>query len=261
MAAGSVFVPSCERGGAFSSRQCQQGGQCWCVDPTGRELPGTRQQGDAPLCRQWFLSLSLRIVTSLFIDSPLLSSPLHVLISPPPPLSSSGPGPVHCPSQRRLALAQLFTGPIDPLGLQTVSGGPPSFCVPLLQALTDLLPAEVDVASFLSDLMEVLQGLFPSVDGALQALSRSSPRRLQENLFGGKFLKNTVAFNFSGVVGAQGALGLSQLSSQNVVMNLQKNRDKVQSVSRALEDPAFLSVLRQTLSGLSSSQSVTVEQV
>ncbi|XP_028254712.1 thyroglobulin isoform X2 [Parambassis ranga] len=219
MEAGSVYVPSCERGGAFSSRQCQQGGQCWCVDPTGRELPGTRQQGDSLQC---------------------------------------SPGPVHCPSQRSLALAQLFTGPVDPPGLHT--GRSPSFCVSLLQALTDLLPVEVDVASFLSDLMEVLHGLFPSVDRALQALSRSSPRRLQESLFGGKFLKNTVAFNFSGVVGAQGALGLSQLSSQNVVMNLQKNRDQVQSVSRALEDPAFLSALKQTLSSLSSSQSVTVEQ-
>lgn len=41
----SVYIPSCELGGAFSSRQCQQGGQCWCVDHTGQELPGTRQQG------------------------------------------------------------------------------------------------------------------------------------------------------------------------------------------------------------------------
>lgn len=70
-AASSVYVPSCEPGGSFSSRQCQQGGQCWCVDPTGGELPGTRQHGDALNCR-------------------------------------SGPGN-DCPSQRRLALSRRLS--------------------------------------------------------------------------------------------------------------------------------------------------------
>uniref|UniRef100_A0A3Q4GHS3 Thyroglobulin type-1 domain-containing protein n=1 Tax=Neolamprologus brichardi TaxID=32507 RepID=A0A3Q4GHS3_NEOBR len=41
MEANSVFIPSCENGGAFTSKQCQQGGQCWCVDP-GREVKGSR---------------------------------------------------------------------------------------------------------------------------------------------------------------------------------------------------------------------------
>ncbi|KAF3839071.1 hypothetical protein F7725_017788 [Dissostichus mawsoni] len=36
MAASSVYLPSCEGGGAFSPRQCG-GGQCWCSDPEGRE--------------------------------------------------------------------------------------------------------------------------------------------------------------------------------------------------------------------------------
>lgn len=47
-----AFVPSCEPGGGFSSRQCQQGGQCWCVDPTGQELPGSRQRGDSLDCSE-----------------------------------------------------------------------------------------------------------------------------------------------------------------------------------------------------------------
>ena len=113
---------------------------------------------------------------------------------------------------------------------------------------------EADPTSLLSHLVEVLQGLFPSVGGALEALARSSPPRFQENLFGGKFLKNAASFNFSGAVGTQGALGVDRLSSQRV--SLQKNRDLVQSVSRALEDPAFLSALQHTLRGLSSSQSL-----
>uniref|UniRef100_A0A3B3I1X1 Thyroglobulin type-1 domain-containing protein n=1 Tax=Oryzias latipes TaxID=8090 RepID=A0A3B3I1X1_ORYLA len=46
----SVFVPTCERGGSYSFTQCQQGGQCWCVDPSGREVPGTRQLGGPLAC-------------------------------------------------------------------------------------------------------------------------------------------------------------------------------------------------------------------
>uniref|UniRef100_UPI0037E75E30 thyroglobulin n=1 Tax=Semicossyphus pulcher TaxID=241346 RepID=UPI0037E75E30 len=219
MEASSVFVPSCESGGSFSSRQCQQGGQCWCVDPTGREVPGTRQQGDSLVC-------------------------------------SSGPD--DCPSQRRVALSRLFSGPVDP-AFQASSDRPSSSCLPLLRPLRELLPVEADPTSFLSHLVEVLEGLFPSVGGALQALARPSPRRLQENLFGGKFLKSAASFNFSGAVGAQGALALDRLSSQSI--SLQKNRDLVQSVSRALEDPAFLSALQHTLRGLSSSHSASVDQV
>uniref|UniRef100_A0A3Q3WHA4 Thyroglobulin type-1 domain-containing protein n=1 Tax=Mola mola TaxID=94237 RepID=A0A3Q3WHA4_MOLML len=52
MEASGVYVPSCEDGGAFTPTQCQQGGQCWCVDPTGRELPGTRRHGDSPVCSE-----------------------------------------------------------------------------------------------------------------------------------------------------------------------------------------------------------------
>ncbi|KAM4581065.1 thyroglobulin [Odontesthes bonariensis] len=214
-----VFVPSCEPGGSFSSRQCGRGGQCWCVDPTGRELPGTRRHGE------------------------------------PLPCSS---GPADCPSRRRLALSRLFAGPIAPIASSGRSPGP---CFALLRPLGELLPAETDPSSFLSHLTEVLHGLFPSVGGALRALARSSPRRLQENLFGGKFLKNAAAFNFSGSVGPRGALGLDQLSSQGVLVSLQRNRDLVQSVSRVLEDPAFLSALHNTLMSLSSSHSASVQQV
>lgn len=217
MEASAVFIPSCETGGSFTSRQCQQGGQCWCVDPMGRELPGTRQQGDSLVCSS---------------------------------------GLADCLSQRRLALSRLFSGPLDP-PFQASSSDSPASCLSLLQPLRKLLPAEADPISFLSHLVEVLHGLFPTVGGALQALAHSSPRRLQENLFGGKFLKSAASFNFSGAVGTQGALGLDHLSSQS--FSLKKNRDLVQSVSSALEDPDFLSALQNTLRGLSSSHSL--EQV
>nr|XP_046254520.1 thyroglobulin [Scatophagus argus] len=213
MKASSVFVPSCEAGGSFTPTQCQQGGQCWCADPTGRELPGTRKRGDSPVC---------------------------------------GSG-LDCLSQRHLALSRLFSGPVEP-PLRASSGRTPASCFSLLWPLRELLPVEMDPVSFLSHMVEVLHGLFPSVDGALQALAHFSPRRLQENLFGGTFLKNAASFNFSGVVGSRGALNVDRLSSQSA--SLRKSRDVIQYVSRALEDRAFLSALQYMLTGLSSSQSL-----
>ncbi|XP_068425804.1 thyroglobulin [Clinocottus analis] len=221
MEASSARVPSCGSGGAFSSRQCQQGGPCWCVDPTGRpltgmELTGTRQMGDTLVCSS---------------------------------------GVADCPSRRRQALSRLFSGPVEPPSVRS-----PASCLSLLRPLKALLPAEADPASFLSGvLVEVLHGVFPSVGGALRALARSPPRRLQENLFGGKFLKNAASFNFSGAVGAQGALSLDWLASQSAA--LQENRDRVQTVSRVLQDPAFLSALQHTLRSSSSSHASSLQQV
>ncbi|XP_043973361.1 thyroglobulin isoform X2 [Gambusia affinis] len=209
----SVFVPSCEAGGRFSAKQCQQGALCWCVDPTGRQLTGPRRPGDDLVC---------------------------------------GSGPADCPARRRLALSRLFSGPVRP---PRASSGSAASCVSLLRPLRVL--GYSDPTSFLPRLVEVLQGLFPSVGGALEALTRSPAQRLQENLFGGKFLQNVAAFNYTGVLGPRGAVGLDQLSAQS----LQENRDLVRSVSRALEDPAFLSALRQTLMGLSGAPSGSLQQV
>lgn len=173
-----------------------------------------------------------------------------MLVTPPPP----GSGSDDCPSRRRLALSRLFSGSVGPVS--EASSGPAASCLPLLRPLRDLLPEEAEPASFLSLLTEVLHGTFPSVGGALEALTRSPPARLQENLFGGKFLKSAAAFNFSGVVGG---LGPDQLDPQS--LRLQRNQNLVRSVSRALEDPAFLSALQQTLKSLSSPSSAPLDQL
>lgn len=44
-----MFVPRCAPGGAYQPVQCGQG-QCWCVDPQGRELPGSRTTGRLLRC-------------------------------------------------------------------------------------------------------------------------------------------------------------------------------------------------------------------
>jgi hypothetical protein len=76
---------------------------------------------------------------------------------------------------------------------------------------------------------------------ALKALSlASNPKRLQENLFGGKFLGNAGMFNFTGAVGVSGTLSFSQASLAN-------NQDLVQLISATLENGDFLSTLRQTI--------------
>lgn len=93
-------------------------------------------------------------------------------------------------------------------------------------------------------MLEVFHGLFPSVGEAFKALVSVSPHLLQEELFGGEFLTSVATFNLSGAVGARGAVEL---------LYSQKNGDLVLSVSRALEDPAFLSSVRQALTGLNSS--------
>ncbi|KAG7264252.1 hypothetical protein CRUP_016255 [Coryphaenoides rupestris] len=180
-ASSGAFVPSCQPDGSFSAMQCQQGGLCWCVDPRGREVPGVQQPGDTLTC---------------------------------------GSAQLDCRSQRRLALSRLLSsGPLDPpgpLSSERTPGSPSAPCSALLQPLQDLLQedGEGEPISFLTQLGEVLAGVFPSVGGALEALSRSSPGRLQENLFGGKFLKNAAGLNFSGAVGERGAgfqnLGLGQ---------------------------------------------------
>ncbi|KAM6968073.1 thyroglobulin-like [Aplochiton taeniatus] len=47
----SVFVPSCGPTGDYSPKQCQSGGQCWCVDRSGGEISKTQQQGDTLDCQ------------------------------------------------------------------------------------------------------------------------------------------------------------------------------------------------------------------
>lgn len=136
----------------------------------------------------------------------------------------------------------------------TSSGRSSASCDSFLQPLEDLLPVEENRFSVLSLLMDVLQGLFPSVGGAMQALSHFAPRRLQENLFGGKFLQNAASLNLSGAVGSRGVLVLERFSPQDATIS--RNQVLLHFVSRALEEPTFLSGLQNFLQGHSDSQNL-----
>ncbi|XP_057690921.1 thyroglobulin [Corythoichthys intestinalis] len=205
-----AFVPSCEEDGNFSSKQCQQGGQCWCVDSAGAELPGTRRRGDSLVC--------------------------------------GNAASEDCASLRRTSLSRLFSGPLEARLPVPSSPGVSVSCPALLRSVKALLPQEADPRSSLSVAADVLHGLFPSAGGALEALAATSPGRLQEFLFGGKFLKNAATFNLSRAVGTRGALRADDAASphQNLVL----------AVSRAMEDRDFLAGVRLILTGASGSASV-----
>ncbi|XP_006879337.1 PREDICTED: thyroglobulin [Elephantulus edwardii] len=44
-----LFVPACTAEGSYEDVQCSAG-ECWCVDPRGKELPGFRVTGTRPRC-------------------------------------------------------------------------------------------------------------------------------------------------------------------------------------------------------------------
>ncbi|XP_036293424.1 thyroglobulin [Pipistrellus kuhlii] len=181
---GHAYVPSCRRSGAFGAVQCQRGGPCWCADAQGQEVPGTRRQDAAPPC-----------------------------------------GAGSCSSERRRALSRLRLGPSGDLGLQgsfltaRSGAGRAGPCAPAIQELfvaSGILRSLVDrqdpqLSAAAGVLPEAIRGMFPSRELARLALRfTASPRRLQQNLFGGRFLANVGQFNLSGALGTRGSFNLSQ---------------------------------------------------
>lgn len=45
----NLFVPECTKAGKYKEIQCYAG-DCWCVDPNGKELSGSRVHGARPKC-------------------------------------------------------------------------------------------------------------------------------------------------------------------------------------------------------------------
>ncbi|KAF4088243.1 hypothetical protein AMELA_G00080300 [Ameiurus melas] len=251
--AGNVYVPSCDARGSYLPTQCQTGGQCWCVDSDGKEIFGTRQHG-VPNCRG---------------------------------------GAKDCRSERRQALSRLFYGPTGYFSQNNVFSASQKTFSPLMpcslefqellakSGLSRSLPESdhLDVGDVLA---EIVQGLFPTGALALKALSlTTNPKRLQENLFGGKILKNAGNFNFTGTVGARGTLRFSQVFSQIGLIqngedllqlakffsddsvslnldqeisdaygrsvNLKRNRDLIKLIGTILENEQFFTTLQQTI--------------
>lgn len=121
MEANSVFIPSCESRGAFASKQCQQGGQCWCVDPAGRELPGTRQHGDSLTCSECLSSVSkfflhffsfVSVSASVFRAPDALSRLSFLLLQVQVRLTAALSAVWLCPVSSLVPLSLLFRPPL-----------------------------------------------------------------------------------------------------------------------------------------------------
>uniref|UniRef100_A0ABI7WJ79 Thyroglobulin n=1 Tax=Felis catus TaxID=9685 RepID=A0ABI7WJ79_FELCA len=192
---GHPYVPSCRRSGDYEAVQCQRAGPCWCVDAQGKEIHGTRRQGERPSCAE---------------DQ-------------------------SCASERRQALSRLHFGPsgyfsqhgffLAPEG-RRVSQKVARFatsCPPLVKELfvdSGILHpmGEGQGKQFSASatlLREAIGAIFPSRELARLALQFTmDPKRLQQNLFGGKFLVNVGQFNLSGALGTKGTFNFSQFFRQ-----------------------------------------------
>ncbi|KAH0617426.1 hypothetical protein JD844_015619 [Phrynosoma platyrhinos] len=254
------YRPLCDDKGAYKPTQCQLDGQCWCVDTEGQRLPGTRSKGQHLTCGE----------------------------------------ELSCVVERQQSLSKLFYGPIGHFSQQSLfstaqesqnTAVPSRFCPPSFKELfmdSGLLssilenPSSPQLSSFESILSEAIRGMFPSRELAQLALQfTSNPKRFQENLFGGKFLKNLVQFNFTGALGPNGKFNLDQyfreikmrdgfaelaqqislegsqekfnldqtiVDSFGRTINLQDNQNAVKFLAFLLEAPEFFSFLQHVIS-------------
>ncbi|XP_068253091.1 thyroglobulin [Nyctibius grandis] len=244
-----AYVPSCDTDGGYTPVQCQQGGQCWCADTKGQEVQGTKRRGQPPACGEEQLCISeRRQALSRIFYGPAGYFSQHSLFSTPDMQSEkitafSRPCP---PSFKELFLDSGLSSP--------VAQSPYVSQIPGLE----------------TTLSEAVTGMFPSRELAQVALQfTANPKRFQENLFGGRFLKNLIQFNFTGVLGTSGKHSIGQFFPQEDVagrdngrgllesalvgsfgrtVTLQDNQNMVKFLSFVLELPEFFTFLQQVIS-------------
>uniref|UniRef100_G3WK69 Thyroglobulin n=1 Tax=Sarcophilus harrisii TaxID=9305 RepID=G3WK69_SARHA len=206
---GHAYTPSCKDNGDYQPVQCQQGGLCWCVDANGKEIQGTRLQGKLPSCAEQ-----------------------------------------SCVSERQQALSKLFFGPGGHFSQHSLFFVPEErqepqkvarfakFCPPsfkelfvdsgLLLPLTERRDAK-QFFTLETVLSEAIEAIFPSKDLAAVALQfTTDPKRLQQNLFGGKFLENISQFNFSGAIGAKSTFNFVQFFQQIGLEGIENKEDLIE---------------------------------
>ncbi|KAM9235195.1 thyroglobulin [Leptosomus discolor] len=261
-----AYVPSCDADGGYAAMQCQQGGQCWCADTKGQEVQGTKRRGQPPACGEEQV----------------------------------------CISERRRALSRIFYGPAGYFSQPNLFSTPdmqsekvsgfsrpcPAFFKELfldsgLSSPIAQTPYVSQIPGLETTLSEAITGMFPSRELAQVALQfTANPKRFQENLFGGRFLKNLIQFNFTGALGTSGKYSIGQFFSQEDVaegdngqgllesaeafslevskgssilskplvgsfgrpVNLQDNQNMMKFLSSVLELPEFFTFLQQVIS-------------
>ncbi|KAK2513360.1 Tg [Columba livia] len=206
-----------------------------------------------------------------------------------------------CISERRRALSRIFHGPAGYFSQYNLFSTPDMQsekisgfsrpCPPYFKELflDSGLSSPVVQSPYISQipgleitLSEAITGMFPSRELAEVALQfTANPKRFQENLFGGRFLKNLIQFNFTGALGTSGKysigqfflqedvvdgdniqslLELAEVSKESSILSkplvgnfgrtvtLQDNQNKMKFLSSVLELPAFFTFLQQVIS-------------
>ncbi|XP_009693931.1 PREDICTED: thyroglobulin, partial [Cariama cristata] len=229
-----AYVPSCDADGGYAPVQCQQG-QCWCVDTKGQEVLGTKRRGQPPACGEEQV----------------------------------------CISERRRALVRIFYGPagyfsqpnlFSTPNMQSVKIAgfsrpcPPSFKELFLDSGLSSPVAQSQIPGLETTLTEAITAMFPSRELAQVALQfTANPKRFQENLFGGKFLKNLIQFNFTGALGTNGKYSIGQFFPQEDMAERDNGPGLLQSAEAfSLEVSKGSSILSKTLVG-SFGRTVTLQ--
>ncbi|KAF1528176.1 Thyroglobulin, partial [Eudyptula minor] len=234
-----AYVPSCDTNGGYMPVQCQQGGQCWCVDTKGQEVQGTKRRGQPPACGEEQV----------------------------------------CIAERRRALSRIFYGPagyfsqsnlfsMPDMQSEKIAGFsrscPPSFKELFLDSGLSSPVAQSPYVSQIPELettlSEAITGMFPSRELAQVALQfTANPKRFQENLFGGKFLKNLIQFNFTGALGTSGKYSIGQFFPQEDVAEWGNGQGLLESAEAfSLEVSKGSSILSKRLVG-SFGRTVTLQ--
>ncbi|NXI27854.1 THYG protein, partial [Sterrhoptilus dennistouni] len=233
------WVPDCAAGGRYAPLQCHPRGPCWCSDTQGREIPGTRRRGEPPVCgeEQSCISERRRALSRLLYGPAGFFSQSNLFSTPDKQSDKidgfSRPCP---PSFKELFLDSGLSSPL--------AQGPFASQIPELE----------------TTLSEAITGMFPSRELAQLALqSTANPKRFQENLFGGRFLKNLIQFNFTGVLGTSGKYSIGQFFPQEDVSERENGQGPLESAEAfSLEVSKGSSVLSKPLVG-SFGRTVTLQ--
>ncbi|XP_071593034.1 thyroglobulin [Heliangelus exortis] len=222
------YVPSCDAGGGYTPLQCHQGGQCWCVDTKGQEVQGTKRQGQPPACGQEQACISERrqALSRIFFGPSGYFSQANLFSTPDKQLEKLSGFSRPCPpSFKELFLDSGLSSPV-------VQNQPVS-----------------QISGLETTLSEVIAGMFPSRELAQVALQfTANPKRFQENLFGGRFLKNLIQFNFTGALGTNGKYSIGQFFPQEDVADRDNGQGFLESAEAlSLEVSKGSSILSKPL--------------
>ncbi|XP_032109842.1 thyroglobulin isoform X3 [Sapajus apella] len=218
---------------SFQSRFPEVSGYCYCADSQGRELAET---GLELLLDEIYDTIFAGLdLASTFTDTTLYRILQRRFLAVQSVISgrfrSEGQS---CASKRQQALSRLYFGTsgyfsqhdlfsrVDGLASPRVA----RFATPcpptikelfvdsgLLRPMVEGQSQQFSVSESL--LKEAIRAIFPSRELARLALQfTTNPKRLQQNLFGGKFLVNVGQFNLSGALGTRGTFNFSQFFQQ-----------------------------------------------